>query len=115
MTIERQSKWMHAFGANTPQDKDRRDARSQNEICSGEQDGAAQSLCLRGVFATAGTGLHELSTSRRYCGVECYPLVSRFVGSVATTNPFELAIAWPKLTVNVASALFDSAWAGHGG
>jgi len=59
--------------------------------------------------------LHELSTSRRYCGVECYPLVSRFVGSVATTNPFELAIAWPKLTVNVASALFDSAWAGHGG
>jgi hypothetical protein len=54
--------------------------------------------------------LHDLSTSRRYCGVECYPQgVSGFAGSVATTNPFELAIAWPRLTVDVASALFDSA------
>jgi hypothetical protein len=43
--------------ANAPQDKDRLDARSQNEVCGGEQHGAAQSLCLRGVFATAGTGL----------------------------------------------------------
>ena len=59
--------------------------------------------------------LHDLSISGRYCGVECYPLVSGFVGSVATTNPFELAIAWPKLTVDVTSALFDSAWSGHGG
>jgi hypothetical protein len=54
--------------------------------------------------------LHDLSTSRRYCGVECYSLVSGFVGSVATANPFELAIAWPKLTVDVASSLFDNAW-----
>jgi hypothetical protein len=57
--------------------------------------------------------LHDLSTSRRYCGVECYPrwiVVVEFVGSVATTNPFELDIAWPTLTVDVASALFDSAW-----
>jgi hypothetical protein len=54
--------------------------------------------------------LHELSTSRRYCGVECYPL-SGFAGSVA----FELAIAWPKLTADVASALFDSAWGDHHG
>jgi hypothetical protein len=56
--------------------------------------------------------LHDLSTSKRYCGIECYPrwmAVSGLVGSVATTNPFELAIAWPKLTVDVASALFDSA------
>jgi hypothetical protein len=59
--------------------------------------------------------LHDLSTSKRYCGVECYPLVSGFVGSVATTNPFELAIAWPKLTVDVTSALFDSAWRDHRG
>ncbi len=62
--------------------------------------------------------LHDLFTSRRYCGVECYPrriVVSEFVGSVATTNPFELAIAWPKLTVDVASALFDSAWGDHRG
>jgi len=54
--------------------------------------------------------LHELSTSRRYCGVECYPL-SGFVGSVA----FELAIAWPKLTADVASAMFDSAWGTYRG
>ncbi len=62
--------------------------------------------------------LHDLSTSRRYCGVECYPqwvLASGFIGSVAPTNAFELAVAWPKLTVGVASALFDSAWSDHGG
>jgi hypothetical protein len=52
--------------------------------------------------------LHDLSISRHYCGVECYPLVRRFVGSVATANPFELAIAWPMLTVDIASSLFDS-------
>jgi hypothetical protein len=46
--------------------------------------------------------LHDLSTSKRYCGSECYPRR-------------ELAIAWPKLTVDVASALFDSAWSSRGG
>jgi hypothetical protein len=62
--------------------------------------------------------LHDLSTSKRYCGIECYPQwipVSGFVGSVAPTNPFELAVVWPKLTVDVASALFDSAWRDHCG
>jgi hypothetical protein len=59
--------------------------------------------------------LHDLSISRRYCGVECSPLRSGFVGSVATANPLDLAIAWQKLTVNVASSLFDSAWAPHRG
>jgi len=62
--------------------------------------------------------LHDFSTSKHYCGIECYPqwmVVSGFVGSIAPTNPFELAIAWPKLTVDVASALFDSAWRDHGG
>jgi hypothetical protein len=57
--------------------------------------------------------LHDLSTSRRYCGTECYRrwiMVSKFVGSGTTTDPLELAIAWPKLTIDVASALFDSAW-----
>jgi hypothetical protein len=57
--------------------------------------------------------LHDLSTSRRYCGIECYPrwiVAGGFVGSLASANPFELAIAWPRLTVDVASALFDSAW-----
>jgi hypothetical protein len=62
--------------------------------------------------------LHDLSTSKRYCGIECYPqwmVVSGFVGSIAPVNPFELAVAWPKLTVDVASALFDSAWGDDGG
>jgi hypothetical protein len=61
--------------------------------------------------------LHDLSASKHYCGIECYPqwIVSGFVGSIAPANPFELAIAWPKLTVNVASALFDSAWSDHSG
>ena len=62
--------------------------------------------------------LHDLSTSKRYCRIECYPqrmVMSGFVGSIAPTNPFELAIAWPKLTVDVAPALFDSAWSNHGG
>jgi hypothetical protein len=62
--------------------------------------------------------LHDLSTSRHYCGVECYPrwiVVGRFVGSAAPTNPFEFAIAWPKLTVDVVPMLFDSAWRDHGG
>jgi hypothetical protein len=59
--------------------------------------------------------LHDRSISRHYCGVECYPLVSGFAGSVATPNPFDLAIAWPKLTVDVAPSLFDSAWSDHRG
>jgi hypothetical protein len=67
--------------------------------------------CLRAI-------LHDLSTSKRYCGIECYPrwmVASGFVGSVAPTNPFELAIACPQPTVDVASALFDGAWSNHGG
>jgi hypothetical protein len=55
--------------------------------------------------------LHDLSASRRYCGVECYTYGRwRPVESVATANPFELAVALPRLTVDVASAFFDSAW-----
>jgi hypothetical protein len=60
--------------------------------------------------------LHDLSTSKRYCGIECYPqwIVSGFVGSIAPAT-FEFAVAWPKPTVDVASALFDSAWGDHRG
>jgi hypothetical protein len=54
--------------------------------------------------------LHDLSSSKRYCGTECYPRRMIVSGSVVPVNPFELAIAWPTLTVDVASALFDSAW-----
>ena len=62
--------------------------------------------------------LHDLSTSKRYCGIECSPqwmVVSGFIGSIVPTNPFELAIAWPKLTVDVATALLDSALGDHRG
>src|SRR6266704_1446570 len=57
--------------------------------------------------------LHDLSSSKRYCGIECYPIrmmVSGSAGSILPMNPFEFAIAWPTLSVDVASALFDSAW-----
>jgi hypothetical protein len=62
--------------------------------------------------------LRDLSTSKRYCGIECYRqwmVASGFVGLIAPPTPFELAVAWPRLTVDVASALFDSAWSDHGG
>jgi hypothetical protein len=61
--------------------------------------------------------LHDLATSTRYCGVECYlhrMVVGGFDESIALTNPFELAIVWPKLTIDVASALFENAWRDHG-
>jgi hypothetical protein len=59
--------------------------------------------------------LRDFSTSKRYCGIECYPqcLVSDLIGSLASSIPLEFAIAWPMLAVDVASALFDSAWNNH--
>ena len=57
--------------------------------------------------------LHDLSNSKRYCGITCYHTrtkVSGFAGSIVPMNAFALAIAWPTLTVEVASALFGSAW-----
>jgi hypothetical protein len=41
--------------------------------------------------------------------------MSEFVGTIGVMDPFELAIAWPKLTVEVTSAMFDSAWINQGG
>jgi hypothetical protein len=57
--------------------------------------------------------LHDLFTSRRYCGIECYrqsAVVNGFVGSIAPATALEFAAARPRLTVDVTSALFDSAW-----
>jgi hypothetical protein len=54
--------------------------------------------------------LHQLSTSKRYCAIECYQQCV-VVGSIAQATPFKLALAWPMLMVDVASALFDSALA----
>ena len=78
----------------------------KNEVCSGKRHGAAQPCGLRGVFATAGT---ELLTRSFYVGTL---LRSRVLppSGFAALLAFELAIAWPKLTANVASGLFDSAW-----
>ena len=62
--------------------------------------------------------LHDLATSSRYCGIECYPqwmVMSGSIWSLASANAFELAIAWPKLTAEVTSALFDSTWRDHVG
>jgi hypothetical protein len=52
--------------------------------------------------------LCDLSTRRRYCGIACYHRWT-FGGFVIPTNLFELAVAWPKLTFDVTTALFDSA------
>lgn len=59
--------------------------------------------------------LRDLSTSKRYCRVDCYPPVNGFSGPVAATSAFELAVAWPRLTVDVASALLDGAWGDYRG
>ena len=58
--------------------------------------------------------LRDLSTDSRYCSVECYPgpAADSVAGSLAKADPFGLAILFmllPKLTVDVASAVFDSA------
>jgi hypothetical protein len=62
--------------------------------------------------------LHDLSSSNRDCGIECYlqrPAVRGFDGSIALTNSFELGFVWSKLSVDVAFALFENAWRDHGG
>jgi hypothetical protein len=62
--------------------------------------------------------LHDLSTLKRYCGTACCPpwmVMGGFAGALAPASLFELAVAWPKLTVDVAAALFDSAWRDRGG
>jgi hypothetical protein len=50
--------------ANARQGKDRSDARSQNEVCSGQQQGAAGPFRLRGVFAVVGTRIPARSFHR---------------------------------------------------
>jgi hypothetical protein len=57
--------------------------------------------------------LRDLSTDSRYCSVECYPgpAADGLTGSLAKADPFGLALLMllPKLTIDVASAVFDSA------
>jgi hypothetical protein len=52
--------------------------------------------------------LCDLCTRRRYCGIACYHRWT-FCGFVIPTDLFELAVAWPKLTLDVATALLDGA------
>jgi hypothetical protein len=42
-------------------------------------------------------------------------VVGEFVGSFSPTDLFELALTWPKLTIEVATALFDGARHDHSG
>jgi hypothetical protein len=58
--------------------------------------------------------LRDLSTDSRYCSVECYPgqAADGLEQSLAKADPFGVAILFmmlPKLTVDVTSAVFDSA------
>jgi hypothetical protein len=93
--------------ANAPQDKgiDKMSVHTMKFVLVNDTAPRNPSACAACSRPLERGYLHELSTSRRYCGVECYP-PSGLVGPIA----FELAIVWPKLTVDVASALFDSAW-----
>jgi hypothetical protein len=57
--------------------------------------------------------LRDLSTDSRYCSVECYPgrAADSLTGSLGKADPFGLAVLFmllPKLTIDVASAVFDS-------
>jgi len=59
--------------------------------------------------------LHDLSTRSRYCSVECYPgrAAGSMVRSLAKTDPFDLVVPFlvlPMFTIDVMSAVFDSAW-----
>jgi hypothetical protein len=58
--------------------------------------------------------LRDLSTDSRYCSVECYldHAADGLAQSLAKVDPFGVAILFmmlPKLTVDVASAVFGSA------
>jgi hypothetical protein len=67
---------------------------------------AACSRPLEGGF------LHDLSSQRWYCGIDCYPgqvVSSELIRWLAETNPLALAAGWPKFTADVMSALFDPA------
>jgi len=105
--------------AKAPQDKDRKDAvHKMKFVVVNNMAPRNPSVCAACSRPLERGYLHDLPTSKRYCGIECYPqrmVVSEFVGSIAPATPFELAVAWPKLTVDVASALFDSAWSDNGG
>jgi hypothetical protein len=106
--------------ANAPQDKriDEMPVHKMKFVVVNNMAPRRPSVCAECSQLLERGYLHDLSTSRRYCGIECYPrsmVVSGFVGSIAPATPFELAVAWPKLTVDVASALFDSAWSNQGG
>lgn len=72
----------------------------------------SRAVCAAGSRPLERACLHDLSSSEHYCGIKCYP-GRTMVSSFATINPYELASAWPTLTVDVASALFDSAWNNH--
>jgi hypothetical protein len=58
--------------------------------------------------------LRDLSTSNRYCGVECYPglAADSTARSLVKTDSFDLVAPFsvlPKVTIDVASTILDCA------
>jgi hypothetical protein len=100
--------------ATAPLDKDSRDVSSQNAVCAGEQHGAAQPLRLRGVFATAGSGLlartFHLEALLRDRVLPAIGGGKRICRVDRSGDCIRTRCRLAELTVDVASALFDSAW-----
>jgi hypothetical protein len=72
------------------------------------------SCCAKCFHPLQRSYLRDLSTDSRYCSVECYPgrAADSLTGSLAKADPFGLAVLFlllPRLTIDVASAVFDSA------
>jgi hypothetical protein len=54
--------------------------------------------------------LHDLSTRKQYCGVECYHLARSVNDAFACCliAPLALALAWPQFVADTMSALLNS-------
>ena len=84
--------------ANAPQDKriGEMSAHKMKFVLVNNMTPRKSSVCTECSRPLERGYLHDLSTSKRYCGIECYSqrvLVSGFVGSIAPATPFELAVA----------------------
>src|SRR5882757_8954557 len=91
--------------ANAPQDKriDEMSAHKLKFVLVNDMAPRKPSVCTECSRPLDRGYLHDLSTSKCYCGIECHPqwmMVSEFIGTIGPTDPFELAFAWPKLTVD---------------
>jgi len=93
----------------------------KNEVCRGERHGArATPLSVRsvrdrwnGATCTIFSHLKALLRDRVLPPMDGGEWICRIESRQQLHS--KLAVAWPKLTVDVASALSDSAWSDHGG